>query len=765
MKKLAIVLVGILMIGAFISWMLPQNTVNAASIVSISVCQAGYSADSLKTAVAVVTGGTLSDTAYQIVKAGDGTQVVNGTMTAYTPSGWTRGETYYKIDFSAFTQTGDFKIVTNGVSSTQFTVAENIWTNYTDEMVEFYRLQRCGVDTNTALPSGFTNRPSSEALHTACHVDDAKKGSESGANADMTGAWHDAGDNNKYAGNMGWVTGALALSFLRHPNATFDYDSNGVPDLLDEARFGAESLLKVQAAAGMNGAIYDTIDAPNGQQYSWKYPSAETNGVRGDSDDRVGHSRSGNTFTYDGAMKTAGSLAAVARAFASRDAAFSNRCKTGAVGAYNWALSNTNMSGGFYGISDQNNSRLWAAVQLYRLTNETTYGSWINTYINGLNSINSKPTNYWSLQPVALAEYYPVAGTLQSKIITLLTNHINVWKNNLVAPFGVTWQNNDGSFGINEPNMSYADDAIRLYEITGDASLRDAAVSALQWTFGVNPWANSWVSGIGTKYTAHLHSRLDADGDSNASSTIKLPGYMVCGSDWSDPLNSNSTHPWYEDRALALDSNQWRYNEFSISIQYGLVDVIVALSCDGGTPTPTPTPVATATPVITATPTPVRTPTPVISTPTPVIPTPTSVRTATPAVATPTPVIATPTPVRTATPAVSTPTPGTGNYVVIYTMNDWGSGATVSITIINNSSTAVNGWTLAWDFPGNQTITNLWSGSYTQNGASVSVKDAGYNANIPAGGGTANFGFNINYSGTNAKPASFTLNGAACQVQ
>ena len=132
-----------------------------------------------------------------------------------------------------------------------------------------------------------------------------------------------------------------------------------------------------------------------------------------------------------------------------------------------------------------------------------------------------------------------------------------------------------------------------------------------------------------------------------------------------------------------------------------------------------------------------------------------------PATATPTVAPATPTSVA----ATPTPTPGTGNYVVTYSMNDWGSGATVSVTIKNNTSTAVNGWTLAWTFSGNQTITNLWSGSYTQNGASVSVKDAGYNANIPANGGTTNFGFNINYSGTNTIPASFTLNGAACQIQ
>jgi len=147
------------------------------------------------------------------------------------------------------------------------------------------------------------------------------------------------------------------------------------------------------------------------------------------------------------------------------------------------------------------------------------------------------------------------------------------------------------------------------------------------------------------------------------------------------------------------------------------------------TPTPTPTPTS----VVTPTPTPVRTPTPVV----------------------------------TSTPVVTpTPTSGTGNYIVVYTIqNDWGSGATVDVKIINNTTTAVNGWTLAFTFPGNQTITNMWNAAYTQNGASVTVKDAGYNAGIPANGGSVNFGFNLNYSGTNAKPLSFTLNGTACEVQ
>jgi cellulase/cellobiase CelA1 len=101
------------------------------------------------------------------------------------------------------------------------------------------------------------------------------------------------------------------------------------------------------------------------------------------------------------------------------------------------------------------------------------------------------------------------------------------------------------------------------------------------------------------------------------------------------------------------------------------------------------------------------------------------------------------------------------NYAIA---SDWGGGAGINVTIRNDGTTAVNGWTLAFTFPGNQVITSLWNGTYTQSGTSVSVVNAAHNAAIAANGGTVTFGFNLDYSGTNAKPTSFTLNGAACTI-
>jgi len=98
-----------------------------------------------------------------------------------------------------------------------------------------------------------------------------------------------------------------------------------------------------------------------------------------------------------------------------------------------------------------------------------------------------------------------------------------------------------------------------------------------------------------------------------------------------------------------------------------------------------------------------------------------------------------------------------GSFAIDYSTNDWGSGAVVNITITNNSTTAKKGWTLTWTYSGNQKITNIWGGEYTQSGSTITVKNSSWNSEIPPNG-YVSFGFSISYSGTNAKPTDFKIN-------
>ncbi|MCC6168297.1 MAG: choice-of-anchor A family protein [Caldilineaceae bacterium] len=125
------------------------------------------------------------------------------------------------------------------------------------------------------------------------------------------------------------------------------------------------------------------------------------------------------------------------------------------------------------------------------------------------------------------------------------------------------------------------------------------------------------------------------------------------------------------------------------------------------------------------------------------------------------PATATPIPLPTAT-ATATPTSAPSSCQVNYQIaSQWGNGFNADVTLTNQSASNWNGWTVNWTFAGNQTITNIWNGKKTQTGQQVEVRDAGHNKKVNVGA-TVSFGFQASYSGANAIPASFSVNGQPC---
>ncbi len=166
--------------------------------------------------------------------------------------------------------------------------------------------------------------------------------------------------------------------------------------------------------------------------------------------------------------------------------------------------------------------------------------------------------------------------------------------------------------------------------------------------------------------------------------------------------------------------------------------IITSITISQATATPSKTPTPTFTPTFT----PSNTPT-ITKTFTPG-PSPTNTKTFTPA------------------PPTATATLAPAACAVKYTPNSWSNGFTADVIITNNSSTAINGWTLAWSYTAGQIITNYWNTSLTQTGASITASNLSWNATINANGGTQNFGFQGTHTGNNPSPASFTLNGQPC---
>ncbi|MGC4946488.1 cellulase family glycosylhydrolase [Streptomyces sp. DT224] len=94
-------------------------------------------------------------------------------------------------------------------------------------------------------------------------------------------------------------------------------------------------------------------------------------------------------------------------------------------------------------------------------------------------------------------------------------------------------------------------------------------------------------------------------------------------------------------------------------------------------------------------------------------------------------------------------------------VGQWQGGFQGEITIRNTGTAAIDGWKLGFSFANGQTVTNMWGGTPTQSGGSVSVAPASYTSTI-APNSSVTVGFTGSQSGTNTAPAAFTLSGADC---
>ncbi|MEU9881695.1 glycoside hydrolase family 6 protein [Streptomyces phaeochromogenes] len=94
--------------------------------------------------------------------------------------------------------------------------------------------------------------------------------------------------------------------------------------------------------------------------------------------------------------------------------------------------------------------------------------------------------------------------------------------------------------------------------------------------------------------------------------------------------------------------------------------------------------------------------------------------------------------------------------------NQWDSGFTAAVTVTNNSA-AKSSWAVKWSYAGNQKVTSGWNAKLSQSGTAVTAANETYNGTLGTGS-SVSFGFNGTYSGTNALPTTFILDGVTCNV-
>ncbi|MDT0319880.1 endo-1,4-beta-xylanase [Streptomyces millisiae] len=105
------------------------------------------------------------------------------------------------------------------------------------------------------------------------------------------------------------------------------------------------------------------------------------------------------------------------------------------------------------------------------------------------------------------------------------------------------------------------------------------------------------------------------------------------------------------------------------------------------------------------------------------------------------------------------PEPEPGACVADYRVtNRWNAGSTVDVRITTDRALA--GWTVTFDLPVGESVVSSWNTSLTQNGTTVTARNAAWNGTVGAGG-TLGFGFQTDSGAVYGAPVP-ALNGTVC---
>ncbi|MEU1378249.1 glycoside hydrolase family 18 chitinase [Streptomyces triculaminicus] len=90
--------------------------------------------------------------------------------------------------------------------------------------------------------------------------------------------------------------------------------------------------------------------------------------------------------------------------------------------------------------------------------------------------------------------------------------------------------------------------------------------------------------------------------------------------------------------------------------------------------------------------------------------------------------------------------------------SDWGTGFQAQWTVKNTGTTALDGWTVEWDFPSGTTVSSYWDALVSGSGGHVTAKNREYNGTV-APGASVTFGF---VGSGDGEPSGCRINGASC---
>jgi len=469
----------------------------ASVILQPKVNQLGYLPDGPKRFVIVVESARPGD-AFQVLDEA-GTVAYEGRLgTAPMDDAASSGEVVLQGDFSPLTRPGRYTVRVNAVQSHPFAISAEVYDRlYHDALRCFYLIR-----ANAPLDDPVTG-----LAHPAGHHD-AEYDTRPGEFGDFTGGWYNAGDYGKWtheaafsAAYMMWLYelrakvagGAAAGDVISADDSGIPESGNGVPDILDQARWGLEWLLKMQNA---DGGVYHKVDTE--PAFAWGLPPEKDPHPR---KVRYGHAFS----TVDAATLTA-AMAQAARVFRPFDAQFAETCRRAAERSWPWVVAHPDLvqNDPYYVRNETWQERLWALGEMCRLTGDAKLAT---DFARAVDEHELSQPNWNAPQALGYLAVITAPGLpadLREKVTAALVRAAEArLRTARAAGYGVALRPQDYVWGSATHVAGWANLMLMAYGLTGRLEFRNGAQAQLDYLLGVNALDQCFVTGHGTRRNEH----------------------------------------------------------------------------------------------------------------------------------------------------------------------------------------------------------------------------------------------------------------------
>ena len=420
---------------------------------------------------------------------------------------------YYELDFSAFKQTGKnlLQVENGGAISREFAVGA--YPAYQEDLLFFMRQQRCGYNP---------------FLDMVCHKRDGRSfyaPIPDGSFVDASGGWHDAGDQLKYLITASNATARMMLAYELEKNKFGDKTDdlgrpmqNGIPDVLDEAKWGLDWILKLhpkpdwlfhQVADDRDHRGFKMPDDDNAD-YGWGKNSYRPVYFADGKPQGLNKWKSKATGVANIAGRSAAAMAIASRIWKNdlKDSMQAAQYLKASVELYEMGkrqegYQQGNSFGAPYRYNEDTwaDDMVWAAAELFKATGKRIYLTDAERYakiIGATSWMRHETAEHYQFYPFTNVGHFALYPLVDKQTKRELAGYYRDGIEKIITRAG------GNPYGVGVPFLWCSNNLVvafitqvLLYErMTGDTRYHTAMLAHRDWLFGRNPWGTSMFEGI-----------------------------------------------------------------------------------------------------------------------------------------------------------------------------------------------------------------------------------------------------------------------------